>query len=297
MIGKHQNPWKECHIQKMEEDQVHLARRRSGGGAIYQDYGNTTFTFIAPREKLDKQANFNLLCNALKSDFNIDARLSGRNDICVGDRKVSGNAFKVGRNRELHHGTFLVNVDLNALGKYLNPQKMKLASKGVTSVISRVSNLNEVSSTVNHESLSNAIIKQFFNVHQEQCKVEELTLEKLSAIPSWSSYYNELKNDKWRFGQTPQFSHYFETRFEGIGLFNVHMDSKKNVIEKVKIFSDSLFPQLIEMFEHHLINKQYSVKGIQEAVDAVLKELKETQEFNELELHVKTIGEWLAKNL
>jgi len=305
MIGKHQNPWVECHMQRIEEDKVHLARRRSGGGAIYQDYGNSTFTLIGPREKLDKQRNFQMLCSALKTDFNIDAQLSGRNDICVGDKKVSGNAFKVGRNRELHHGTFLVNADLNALGKYLNPQKLKLASKGVTSVISRVTNLRELNPNINHETLSQAITKQFFNMHQAECSVEPLTLEKLSQIPEWNSYYNELRNDKWRFGETPNFSHYFETRFDGVGLFNIHLDCpKKNIIGNVKIFSDSLFPQVIDLLEKHLLNKQYSRKGIAEAVEETIQSLQKLEgsstassEVQELQRHVSTIGSWIANNL
>lgn len=88
VIGKHQNPWKECHVQQLEADQVHLARRRSGGGAVYQDLGNTIFTFLSPKDAYDKVINFQLLQRALRNGFNIQADLSGRNDIVVDGRKV-----------------------------------------------------------------------------------------------------------------------------------------------------------------------------------------------------------------
>ena len=90
-----------------------------------------------------------ILINAL-SKFSVKAEPTGRNDICVDGRKVSGSAYKLslgnkdgsGR-KSLHHGTMLLDLDLTALLKYLNPNKAKLISKGVDSVVSRVMNLSE----------------------------------------------------------------------------------------------------------------------------------------------------------
>lgn len=162
IIGKHQNPWKECHVQKLEDDNVTLARRKSGGGCVYQDLGNSVFSFINPVKDYGKQdfktMNNEVLIESLNK-FGIKAEASGRNDLIVNGRKVSGSAYKLklGRNdgtgkRSLHHGTMLINLELDALGKYLNPNKKKLLSKGVDSVVSRVLNLAEVDSTINHET-------------------------------------------------------------------------------------------------------------------------------------------------
>jgi lipoate-protein ligase A len=86
---------------------------------------------------------------------------TGRNDICVGDRKVSGSAYKLSLGKKdgsgrkaLHHGTMLIDLDLNALQRYLSPNKAKLLSKGVESVISRVMNLKEAVPDVSHEMFS-----------------------------------------------------------------------------------------------------------------------------------------------
>mgnify|MGYP000865726884 FL=1 len=144
-------------MQKLEEDGVTLARRQSGGGCVYQDLGNSVFSFINPVGEFDKvdfkTMNNDILLESLKDKFGVTAAASGRNDLVIKtegqvDRKISGSAYKlklgnkegVGR-RSLHHGTMLINLELNALGKYLNPSKAKLASKGVDSVVSRVINL------------------------------------------------------------------------------------------------------------------------------------------------------------
>ena len=165
IIGKHQNPWKECHVHKLEQDGVVLARRKSGGGAVYQDLGNSVFCFINPinAEQDFKTFNNTLLIGSLEQ-FNIKAEASGRNDLQVGDKKISGSAYKLklGRNngigrRSLHHGTMLLNLDLGCLGKYLNPNKKKLESKGVDSVVSRVMNLVEANPLINHENFSTAL--------------------------------------------------------------------------------------------------------------------------------------------
>jgi lipoate-protein ligase A len=147
VIGRWQNPWKECDHSKMQGKEVKLARRRSGGGAVYQDLGNTCFTFIHPIPEggfaMDtKEINNKILLKALKN-LGITAEVSGRNDILVDGFKVSGSAYKanLGMKRSLHHGTMLVDVNLDDLKTYLNPDKPKLESKGVDSVIKRVANL------------------------------------------------------------------------------------------------------------------------------------------------------------
>ncbi|MDO5770295.1 MAG: lipoate--protein ligase, partial [Psychrobacter sp.] len=156
VIGRSQNPWVECKTEKMSEDNVYLARRQSGGGAVFHDLGNTNFTFLSPKDDYDQSANFTIIINALKK-LGIDATLSGRNDIQVGDKKISGSAFKHSSDRSFHHGTVLVNADMQKLGDYLNPHPLKLKAKGIKSVRARVANLTEFNESINHEVLSDAI--------------------------------------------------------------------------------------------------------------------------------------------
>lgn len=110
----------------MEEAGVALVRRQSGGGAVYQDLGNSCFTFLSSKEEFDIDRNMKIITSALKSGFAIEAEKSGRNDITVGGKKISGSAFRKTADRSFHHGTLLVDVDLEALQNYLNPSKAKL---------------------------------------------------------------------------------------------------------------------------------------------------------------------------
>ena len=130
VIGRFQNPWAECDLDKMKQDQVKLTRRQSGGGAVYHDLNNSCFTFMSSKEDYSQKINNQILVNAL-SKFDIKAIPSGRNDILVGDRKVSGSAFKETKDRKFHHGTMLLKTDLSKLASYLKPKKKKLESKGI----------------------------------------------------------------------------------------------------------------------------------------------------------------------
>lgn len=97
VIGRAQNPWKECNTRRMEEDNVRLARRSSGGGAVFHDLGNTCFTFMAGKPEYDKTISTSIVLNALNA-LGVSAEASGRNDLVVktaeGDRKVSGSAYR-----------------------------------------------------------------------------------------------------------------------------------------------------------------------------------------------------------
>ncbi|STT52365.1 lipoate-protein ligase A [Klebsiella pneumoniae] len=147
VIGRAQNPWKECNTRRMEEDHVRLARRSSGGGAVFHDLGNTCFTFMAGKPEYDKTVSTAIVLTALNS-LGVTAEASGRNDLVVktdsGDRKVSGSAYRETMDRGFHHGTLLLNADLSRLANYLNPDQKKLQAKGITSVRGRVANLVEL---------------------------------------------------------------------------------------------------------------------------------------------------------
>lgn len=144
-----------------------MARRKSGGGCVYQDLGNSVFSFINPINDFAKE-DFKTMNNEvlLKSieRFGIKGEASGRNDLVVDGKKISGSAYKLklGRKdgtgrRSLHHGTMLLHLELGALGKYLNPNKKKLESKGVDSVVSRVMNLTEANPKIDHAGFCEAL--------------------------------------------------------------------------------------------------------------------------------------------
>nr|WP_299037047.1 lipoate--protein ligase [uncultured Psychrobacter sp.] len=290
VIGRSQNPWVECKIDKMEADEVFLARRQSGGGAVFHDLGNTNFTFLSPKADYDQDANFTIIVNALKK-LGIDAEQSGRNDMQVGDKKISGSAFKHASDRSFHHGTLLVNANMQKLGDYLNPHPLKLQAKGIKSVRSRVANLVEFNEDINHETLSDAIIEAFCEYYQDTdyddtTPVEELDRDTLAKEPSLNAYYEQMADWNWRFGKTPQFSHHVETRFDW-GIIDLHMDVKQAVINDVVIFSDALNVDLIDLLKQTLTGTKYN----RSEVKAKLAEL--AQAHDELAAQVGDMSEWL----
>jgi len=87
IIGKHQNPWSECHLSNMEKDNISLARRHSGGGTVYQDIGNSCFTFFSSKNTFSVDRNMEILSKSLFNSFGVVAEKSGRNDMVVGGKK------------------------------------------------------------------------------------------------------------------------------------------------------------------------------------------------------------------
>jgi len=289
VIGRHQNPWSECDLAKMEADGVKLARRQSGGGAVFQDLGNSIFTFMSDRDNYSKERNNAILTRAI-GRFGITAEPAGRNDIVVDGRKISGSAFKLTPDRAFHHGTLLIRTDLSRLGQYLTPDKDKFASKGVASVKSRVANLSEFNPEIDHEALSKAIMEEFFNAYEQRVEPEILDHEELGRDPRLSSYYEKLKDWNWRFGKTPEFAHRMTQRFDW-GRMEVHLDTKGGAIEAAKIYSDCLTPELVDALMNRLAGRRYEPQEIETAAEAAGKELPHAAE------QAREFGRWLAKEL
>ena len=143
VIGKNQNPYAEINLDFLRDRGIHVARRITGGGAVYHDLGNVNYTFIS--EKRDTGgldfARFTLPIIEALASVGVTATLTGRNDLAIDGRKFSGNAQHESGGRVLHHGTLLFNSDLDALSSVLTVDAEKIQSKGVKSTRSRVTNL------------------------------------------------------------------------------------------------------------------------------------------------------------
>jgi len=268
VIGRYQNPWAECDVKKMEQDQVKLARRQSGGGAVYHDLGNTNFTFMSSRQNYSKERNNDIIIRAL-GRFGIEAEASGRNDIVVDGKKISGSAFKLGSDRAFHHGTLLINLDLSRISNYLTPDQQKLQAKGIKSVKSRVANLVEFNPGLSHENLSEAIIEEFFATYGEECVPEILDHEQLREIPHLQNYFDQMSDWNWRFGKTPDFAHPMTERFDW-GRMEVYMDTKNGKIVETRIYSDTILPQIVEQLMKDLRDIPYRGSSIDEALEKTM---------------------------
>ncbi|MBP6116238.1 MAG: lipoate--protein ligase [Neisseriaceae bacterium] len=271
VIGRAQNPWRECNTRKMAADGVKLARRSSGGGAVFQDLGNTCFTFMAGKPEYDKTISTQMILAAL-AKLGLNAEASGRNDLIVktkdGDRKISGSAYRETKDRGFHHGTLLIQTDLNRLGDYLNPDPKKLLAKGITSVRARVANLVEVAPHVSHETLVAAITDAFFEQYGERVVAEHISPEALPDLPNFKAQFEKQSSWDWNFGQAPSFSHELSERFTwgGIELF---FDVNQGQLTRAQLFTDSLHPEVFETLAERLVGVAYQPEAIAAAVTAL----------------------------
>lgn len=198
-IGRNQNPYVECDIEKMSQDHVLLARRKTGGGAVYHDLGNLNYTMVANELYADKAQWNKVICDAL-AGIGISAFSSGRNDILIGEKKISGTAYLTDGSMYLQHGTMMVNVDLSAVTRYLTPHKSKFQKHGIHSIDQRVCNLSEIDASVSIEKIEQAIRHEFIKTYSaydyRDMNVEELLrIEEIRRLLKCYSSNNYLYGD------------------------------------------------------------------------------------------------------
>lgn len=144
IIGLNQDALAEVNVDYLRENGIALVRRVTGGGAVYHDLGNLNYTIVGRSADLNRDypEYTRYMLQALQA-LGVEAELSGRNDILVDGRKVSGYAKRVYKDRLMVHGTLMYDVDLAVLERALDPSDDKLVRKGIASVRSRVANLCE----------------------------------------------------------------------------------------------------------------------------------------------------------
>ena len=233
VIGRNQNPYLECNIDYMNENNIFLARRISGGGAVFHDLDNLNFTFITKEENVDLEKQMKVLKLAVEG-FGLKVEFSGRNDLLVNGRKFSGHAFYNEDGNYFHHGTLMVNVNVNILGDVLNPSKLKLKSKGIKSVKSRVINLNELNNEITIESLKNSLEKAFEKIYG---KISEKDIYNVNL--KTPKFYDKYKNPLWNFGESPKYDVILEEKLP-IGNIQVNLNIENGIVKEGRIHSDTL---------------------------------------------------------
>lgn len=241
VIGRNQNAWKECRTGELEDSGGHLARRLSGGGAVYHDLGNLNFTFLARKENYDLERQMEVILRAVQS-LGIQAEKSGRNDILVSGRKFSGNAYYQHGDFCYHHGCVMVDVKKEDLGKYLTVSSEKLKGKGVESVRSRVANLKEFLPELTIDRLKKALYDSFqetYALPTEVWRVDELNT---AAIRELTGKYASWD---WLYGKKLDFQYELSRRFSW-GEVQIQLQVENGKIIDARVYSDSLKPELIE---------------------------------------------------
>ncbi|MBR2937462.1 MAG: lipoate--protein ligase [Oscillospiraceae bacterium] len=263
VIGRNQNAWLECRSSLLEEEGGKLARRLSGGGAVFHDFGNLNFTFIMRREDydLDKQLSVIQTACALAG---VQTEKSGRNDVLADGRKFSGNAFYQSRTHAYHHGTLMVDVDKDKLGRYLSPPKAKLEAKGVTSVRSRVVNLKELAPELTIDRMKAYMAEAFSQVYGMAATPLSLTDGDMAAIAQLKAEYSAWE---YLFGTPLPFTFSCEGHFPW-GHIQLQLSAKEGIINGVKFYSDAMDWALPETVEAALTGCRFALADMQAALQA-----------------------------
>jgi lipoate-protein ligase A len=202
VIGKNQNPWRECHLPRLRRTNTVLARRISGGGAVYHDPGNLNLSVLVPRSQYSESRYLAFFIDALRA-AGFAAAPMGRHGLGIEGRKISGNAFCLRGRGALHHGTLLVRADLDRLTELLRPPPWSIATRAIASIPSPVMNLSELRPEVTLAALEACFTAAFRRHYPEGRTVapeEELDPGEVDrrrrTLAGWD----------WIYGHTPRFA-------------------------------------------------------------------------------------------
>lgn len=263
VIGRNQNPWAECQCSLLEEEGGKMARRLSGGGAVFHDIGNLNFTFLCATEDYDIARQMQVIKTACNL-AGIEAEISGRNDILVNGKKFSGNAFYNSKGKSYHHGTLLINADKERIQKYLTPPKAKLAAKGVKSVKSRVVNLTEISPALTCEDMIKYMIDAFEKVYVLPANpIDSLEAEKILPLEK------EYSSWEYIYGKTTPFSITFEEHFSW-GHVQLLLDVKNGVISSAQMYTDAMDWRLSDIVKTSLTGCRFEQQFIRDSLKQTL---------------------------
>ncbi|EGQ1567118.1 lipoate--protein ligase [Staphylococcus aureus] len=264
IVGKNQNTIEEVNQTYIDAHNIDVVRRISGGGAVYHDTGNLNFSFITDDDG-NSFHNFQKftepIVQALQS-LGVNAELTGRNDIQVGQAKISGNAMVKVKNRMFSHGTLMLNSDLDEVQNALKANPAKIKSKGIKSVRKRVANIQEfLNDPLEIEEFKKIILKTIFG----ETEVEEYKL----TDEDWENI-EKLSNDKyrtweWNYGRNPKYNFEREEKFEK-GFVQIKFDVKRGKIEHAKIFGDFFGVGDVTDLENALVGCLHDFEHIEEAL-------------------------------
>jgi lipoyltransferase and lipoate-protein ligase len=260
IVGSYQNTAEEINAEYTARNKIKVARRITGGGAVYHDLGNLNYTFILGVKELE---NLDMKLFALPvvkalAKMGVTAELSGRNDITIDGKKISGTAQHIDNNRLLYHGTLLFDSDLSILSECLKVNIDKIESKGIKSVRSRVTNIKDHLQE-NYDVLEFKKLLIYYLFEGNEFKEYRLTEEDLENIRRLEK--EKYSDQAWVYGESPDCNVKNTKRFPG-GSIQIHLNIKENKIEKCRIYGDFLGVIGIEEIENLMQGVHYTYDDI-----------------------------------
>jgi lipoate-protein ligase A len=271
IIGRNQNTLEEINYPYVKEQNIHVVRRLSGGGAVYHDHGNLNFSFINMngREFLHNFKKFTAPVVKVLNEMGVPAEMNGRNDIVVEERKISGNAQYAKGTRLVSHGTLLFNSDLSKVSEALNVKTEKIISKGIKSVRSRVANISEyLSESMDilkfRERVKNGILAETDNLTYQLNQEDWDSILKISE--------ERYQQWEWNFGRSPKFNIQKTRRFS-FGQIDARIEVHNGNIQEIKLFGDFLGLRDVGDIETKLVGVRYDKTHLQQSLEEI--ELKD----------------------
>lgn len=203
VIGRHQNPWRECALKFMRAEGIRLARRMSGGGAVFHDPGNLNYSFITSKDSYNEQECHAVVMRAL-ADLGLSPELRNKNSIFIEGKKISGTAFCHKRDKVAHHGTLLIDADLETLRTSLRPADIDIETHAVASIPSPVANLNDFDPSLDRQMVADAIAKRFAAYTRRA--ITPADTDELMDRHAVEKLRDRLASREWCLGNTPRFT-------------------------------------------------------------------------------------------
>lgn len=275
IVGRNQNTFEEINQKYVEDHNITVTRRLSGGGAVYQDLGNLCFSFVvnADDESFGDFKSFTQpIVDALHDLGATSAEVSGRNDILVDGKKFSGNAMYTRNGKTFSHGTLSYNVDLDVLTKALNVPEDKIKSKGIKSIRSRVTNLkpylkDEYKNLTTEEFREILLLRLFEAKNLDEIKDQEYLVtpeDEVEIKKIFDKYYN---NWDWVYGKSPDFTLKKRKHFD-FGTIDARLLVEGGKIQNIKFYGDFFGPedanQLAETLKGTVYDREHLKTALQD---------------------------------
>ncbi|MDI9486474.1 MAG: lipoate--protein ligase [Bacillota bacterium] len=267
LIGRNQNVYQEINMDFVKEQKIDVVRRITGGGTVYNDWGNFNFTFISKNK--DDFSDFKKFTIPILSALNklgANARFEGRNDLVIDGKKISGNAQCKLKGKLLHHGTLLFDVNLENLARSLNPSFLKLESKAVASVKSRVTNIIDyLDRPLTIDGFRKKIVDEIKSIFPEAI-IYDLTQSDL--IRAEEIALSKYRQRKWNFPDRIDFTIRKEKKFPA-GLVQIEMEIHKGKIKNISFYGDFFNEKDIGDVVDTLKGIEYQEKTIKSIMDSL----------------------------
>ena len=266
IVGRNQNAEAEINKAFVAEHDILVVRRNTGGGTVYHDMGNLNYSFITDVDGLERDTLHRFLTPVVKAlqGLGLEAEASGRNDILVSGKKVSGTAQQLLNGRILHHGTLLFDADTSVLAGALNPDPTKYQSKGIASVRSRVGNIRE-------QLADNMDIAGFWQYlkgallagETVQIQLNERDLQAIEKLKA-----EKYDTWEWNFGRSPTYQFTNRKRWPG-GLLDIHLSVQAGAISEIRIFGDFLALLPVSELEEAIEGCAYEQNALLSAISDI----------------------------